>query len=602
MKKILCLVMATVMMFSCASVGMTASALDPILRPADVANVIDPIRLATSTSFATTIDDIGYASVDSYAEAGKTITKDTFDAFITKYADDKMFGVDFDLLYSKDNSAFLWNALDQKLEVVIDDNDDTDNDVEIINGILSGTGKDASDFVREWNSKNLDRAYTVHDVEMYKAFVNNTSKTSCTKKGAYDACGAVLSSYDLYDAKEMDTATYKSIIETAVAIVNPFTNRTETHYEYSYRFPKGDFGLVRANSNNLLAQYIGAAWGDGAIYATPALASENAIKLANFIGKLIDPQFKERSADPTLFTDNKKISRETFFEKVTVLSGLDIFLDTKWCNAKGFDVRDIMSALGVNTNDDVIFDAELTKGSKMGARILSDIYKGFTSDPMGYVLNLTQLFCKNYTLSYKRALSELFSEQFNEILSKSRSAKYAELDSYKGTELNSAEGFFNFIADCIYVNKVDSGERSAKNFSFAPMPVKRFASAADMNELYLYAICYFELNRIYENNGSIINTAIDKFVLAVGPAGDKDKNGRDDLVDVLRGMFCGEITLLGMNNLQLGVLTEELITNASDNIMSTIKKALAGFVQRFIDAFDNLMNLLFGWTDGILKK
>ena len=593
MKKILCLVMATLMMFSSISAGVTASALDPIVRPEAVANVIDPIRRDESTSFATTIDEIGYSSINAYAKSGKTITKDTFNEFITANADDKMFGVDFDFLYNKDNGAFIWNSLDYKLEVVLDDNDDKDDDISIINDILRGTGKTANDFIKEWNSKKLDRAYTVHDVEMYKAFVSNTTKTNCTKKGAYDACGEVIASYDQYDAKDIDKSTYESIIETKITVENPFigTNKKETHYEYAYRFAKGDFGLARANSNNLLAKYIGAALGDGAIYATPELASTNAVKLANFIGKLVNPQFT--GLDPNLkpFTDNKKISREKFFEEVTILSGLDIVLESEWCNAKGFDVKDIMTAFGVNVNDDVIFDVELTEGSKMGARILSDIYKGFTSDPMGYVMYVTQLFCKNYERSYKTALVELFRTQYNEILAKSRSGKYPELDYYKGTELNSVDGFYNFITDCIYVMKVDNGTKNASKFRFAPMPVKRYASAADINELYLYMLCYFELNRIYEDNGAIINEKIDNFVELI--------KGNDDVETILRSMFCGELTFFGIYTLQLGALTEDLILNASDNLMTSIRKALAQFLQRFIDAMDNFMNLLFGWTDGL---
>lgn len=600
MKKILCLVMATVMMFTCISAGITASALEELDRPDEVANVINPIINGHSTSFAVNINEIGYSCINSYADAGKTITKNTFNAFITENADDKMFGVDFDFLYSKDTSAFLWNSLEYKLE-----EDLTSSLInEKLDGVKDKNGNPVNfdTFITAWNNAKTGRAYTIHDVEMYKAYVEESLMTSCGKKGDYDACGEHILGYALYKGKDFDKSIYDCIVETKTTVVNPFTKRQETHYNYSFRFAKGDFGLTRANTNNLLANLIGTAWGDGALFATPELASKNAVSLANFIGKLINPKFQSLSSNLKPFTDNKKISRETFFEQVTILSGLDVVLQEKWCNAKGFDVKAIMTALGVNTADDVIFDVELTKGSKMGARILADMYTGFTSDPMGYVMHLVQLFCKSYEFTYSKAIKELFSVRFNSVMEKSRSGNYTYLDYYKGTELNTVDGLFNFIADCFYVDKVDARNSAAKCFEFAPLPIKRFTSAADINELYLYMLCYMELNRVYENNGAMIETAIANFVSIFSDSvEDKDNSGTDDLTEVLRAMFCGDLKFAGLFSLQLGVLMPNILEEAPEIIENTAKKGLAGLFQRFLNALDNLLNLLFGWTNKLFK-
>lgn len=592
MKKILCLVMATVMMFTCISAGVTASALDPIDRPNEVANVINPIINGHSTDFAVNINEIGYSSINSYADAGLTINKDSFDAFITENADDKMFGVDFDFLYNKDTSVFLWNSLEYKLEENVTD--------ELLKSFF-GSESVVADFKADWNELGLGRAYTIHDAEMYKNQANPLV-TSCSKKGAYDACGEAVLGYAPYEGKDFDKSIYDCIVETSTTVVNPFTNRKETHYSYSFRFAKGDFGLTRANTNNLLADLIGTAWGDGALFATPELASKNAVSLANFIGKLIDPKFKTLSSDLKPFTDNKKISRETFFKQVTILSGLDVVLQNKWCYAKGFDVKAIMSAFGVNTDESVLFDVELTKGADMGARILSDMYSGFTRDPMGYVMHVAQLFSKNYERLYKKALTELFSISFSSVMEKSRTNEYKYLDFYKATELSTFDGFLNFISDCLYINKVDAGDKTAKNFEFAPLPLVRFSSAADINELYLYMLCYFELNRIYENNGAMIDAAIADFVsIFEDSVKDKDGSETDDLTEVLRAMFCGELKFAGLFSLQLGALMPNIIEEAPEVIESTAKKGLAALFQRFLNAMDNLLNLLFGWTNKLFK-
>lgn len=609
MKKILCLVLSVAMIFSCLSVGMSASALTSINRRPDgstapdgstvpdlVANVIDPILYGKDTAFAQSINEIGYSSVNAYAAGGQNITKGSLDTFLAENADDKMFGVDFDFLYSKDTTAFLWNFLDYKLEVELTD--------EIINGILGGAAT-ATQFRSEWNSLNLGREFTVHDVEMYAAYKTG-ARATCNKKGRYDACAEALSGFDYdYSTKATDESIFNGIVESKKSVINPFTGKSEVHYDYAYKFSKGEFGLMRANSNNQFVNVISSIWGDGAIYETPEKATEYAIKIANFIGHLIDPQYIDIPEDTVVFTDSKRMTSEVFFEKVTVLSGLDMLLQAKWCNAKGFDVKAIMQALGVNTDDDVIFDAELSQGNSMGARILSDMYSSFFSDPVGYVTYVIQLFCKNYETLYKKAFNELFSVKFTSMMSKSRyeRSKYPELDYYNGTELNTVDGFLGFICDCLYVKRVDAGETNAKKFSFAPMPIKRFSTAADINELYVYVLCYLELNRIYNGNAELIDEFIDNSIAACKKQyKGKDENAVSDLKTVMESMFKGELTFVEIYTFHLGTLTENVIENFPDSFGNTIKRALANFIQNFIDAMDNLMNLLFGWTDGLFER
>lgn len=619
MKKILCLVLSVLMIFSCLSIG--ASALTSINRRPDgstdpdgktvpdlVANVIDPILYGKDTAFAQSINEIGYSSVNEYAAQGKNITKGSLNEFLAENADDKMFGVDFDFLYSKDTTAFLWTFLDYKLEAELTD--------ELINGILAGAAT-AAQFRSEWNRLNLSRAFTIHDVEMYAAYKTN-SRPTCAKKGRYDACAEALSGFDYdYSTKAADESIFNGIVEKKISVLNPFTGKSESHYDYDYKFSKGEFGLMRANSNNQFVNVIKTIWGDGAIYETPEKATAYAIKIANFIGHLIDPQFIDVPDSTVIFTDNKKISSEVFFEQVTILSGLDQLLQAKWCNAKGFDVKAIMQALGVNTKDDVIFDAELSQGNAMGARILSDMYSSFFSDPVGYVTYVIQLFCKNYDTLYKKAFNELFSVKFTSMMSKSRyeSSKYRELDYYNGTELNTVDGFLGFICDCLYVKRVDNGETNAKRFSFAPMPIKRFSTASDINELYVYVLCYLEINRIYNGNSGLIDKFIDNSIATCNKLYDgKDENAVSDLKTVMESMFKGELTFAdpivdgkvvpkGIFSFHLGILTENVIEEfLGGGFTSTIKKAIAGFFQNIIDAMDNLMNLLFGWTDGLFEK
>lgn len=561
MKKVLCLVLSLIMIFSCFGMCMTASAADYRYRPDGtpdaegklkpdlVGKVIDPILFGKNTSFADGINNLAYKSVINYAGS---ITDDSFDSFIAANANDSMFGVTMGYLYENNDSNFFWNSMKYNLE-------------------LSGTD--------------------VHEAEVEAAQAIG-KKSTCAAKGAYDTCGEVIYGYEYdYELKSTDKKIYESIVEVPYLIRNTATGRDETHYKYYYQFDKGNFALVKANANNQIFNTITKKYGDGAIFATPELANKNAIKIANFIGNLLYSDFIEIEADREIFTNNKTLKAEDFFRKVTELSGLDYILDEYWCNTKEFDVKKIMSALGVIVSDGAIFNIELEKGSYMGGRILTDIYREFTKNPVDYTLTVLQKFCRNYTATYQKAIERLFEMKFSVVFDKSHQAKYPKLDKYYGNELGSVDGLINFISDCIYIEKVDDGATNAGHFDFAPLPVAKFATATDIVELYLYMLCYSNINSIYEGNSAMI----DSFINTVSA-------GNSETKTILNEMFKTGFNLPEIHSFYLGKLTGNTIENFPDNFTSTVRKAFAGFLQNLLEAMDNFMNLLFGWTNGLFGR
>ena len=598
MKKILCLVLATVMLLSTVSTAFAAGIEVSAERPKAVSDVIDPIYTPINTVFANSINELGYDCVNKntnkivpdspFLGAGSVGTNEiTFSDFLAKYPDDKMFGVDFDFLYSKDNSAFLWNYLDYKLQPDLE------------NALKEILGDKANEFKSKWSDMNVGRAYTMHDAEMYLAKINNKKTTSCTCKTRYDACAAVLAGYDYaYENKTADQTLFAGIVEKKVYFTNPFTNKEEIHYEYAYKLDKGDFGLMRANSNNQLVKVIRKIWGDGAIYAKPSIATENALKLSNFIGKLVNEEFTEiKSEGYKPFANKVRITRDEFFEEVAVSSGLADLLQAKWCNAKGFDVRRIMSALGVNADAGTILDSELTKGNKMGARILADMYTDFFNDPVGYVTRLVQLFCKNYDTYYAKAINELFSVKFRYVEELSRKYDDDKLTAYTGSELDSVDGLIGFLADCAYIM---DGNLYESRFTFAPLPANRFATAKDTNELYVYVLCYLELNRVYNDNAGMIKSFIDKSIdnfekLYFPEEAEKKLDDIKAVKIVLDSMLNGQLTMSEIFTIHTGLFTMNTIDNFSNNFFYSVKQAIANFFQNFLTAIDRIMNSLFGW-------
>lgn len=574
MKKLLCLVLTLIMVLSSFAMCLSVSAKgeeDFLYRPDGtgghediVGKVIDPIVAGKNTVFANSINELGFSSVNKLEANGQTLTKESFDSFITANASDKMFGIDFDFLYSKNQGSFFWNFTNYKLE--------TDPHI---------------------HEKEVAQAETEHRY------------STCAMKGAYDACAEVLNGYRYsYEQKEVDKEIFADIIEERVVIHNDYTNRDEIHYNYYYDFSKGSFSLIRANANNQIINTISKTWKTDAFFKDTETANKNAVKIANFIGNLLYPNFVEIPEGTEVFTDNKKLDAYDFFARITEVSGLEDILQNNWCEARNFNVKDIMKALGVNIADDVLLNVETEKGVYMGARILTDMFREFFENPVVYVEQLIQLFSKSYGYTYQRAIEALFVQKYPSMAAKSREGAYPKLDPYNGSELKSVDGLINFITDCIYVAKVDAGQTNAKKFSFAPLPVNRIVNAADADELHLYFLCWFELNRVYGENKAMIETFISDIVAALKANYRSSTNSKPKDIDatkkVLRTLFLGEFTMIDVFTFHLGTLTENTINNFTPSFFNNLKNSIVTLFQKFIDAMDSFMNLLFGWTGGIL--
>lgn len=614
MKKLLCLVLTLALVLTSFSFCMTAVAkgeFDNTYRPDGtnghediVGKIIDPIAANRKDSdFAESVNEIGYESIEKLTGS---LTEENFNTFITYNADDSMFGVDYDFLYSKDNGAFFWSFLYKDLEVELTDS--------VINSIIakSGASATASDFRNEWSRLNGSKEFSIHDVEIYAA--NKAGKrTTCCKKGDYDACAEVLNGYVYdYSKKAADLEVFNNIVETRVVVRNPYTNKDEVHYNYSYDLTKGKFSLMRANGNRQIINTISKTWNSDTLFTSLETADKNAIKIANFIGNLLYPDFNEIPENKKIFTDNK-MDVEDFFDEVTVLSGLDKILQDNWCNAYTFDVKAIMYALGVNVDDNTLLNVELEKGEYMGSRILTDMFREFYQNPVTYVESLIQTLSRSYTYTYQRAIKSLFTIRYASMTGKSMSGQYPKLDRYDGTELDSVDGLLNFIADCLYVQRVDDAREEGKSesyinsmdkFSFAPLPINRIVNASDADEMHLYYLCYLDINHKYEDNAEMIESFINNLISNLKKDYVAEKGGKSaskassETEKVLRAMFTSELTLIDILTFHTAELTQNTID--SFDFMSSIKNAIASLIQKFVDAMDSLMSLLFGWTGGLL--
>lgn len=289
MKKFLSLLLALTLALSCFSVvGFAEDVDDPKYeqRPDCVAQVIDPIVKDLNTAFSTSLNQVGYDSVDELANAGKSITD--FDAFLkSANSSDSMFGMPLSDLYTDGTTIYAWPNFRVRM-VGTDDH----------------TG------------------------------------SSCSFKKTYDECAAVLNGniYE-YEGKAQDKTLFEYINEVEITI-----GKNVGHYNYYFVLSKSELSLARANINLYLKRVVSNYWGGGKFYT-----NENLVTITNFIGTLLNPSFilLEKGSKP--IADNVKMDAYTFFGKIVELSGLGAIIDANWCKQSSIDFLPLMDALGVQT-------------------------------------------------------------------------------------------------------------------------------------------------------------------------------------------------------------------------------------------------------------
>lgn len=517
MKKFLSLLLALAIAFSCFSVVSFAQDEDEDnVRPACVAAVIDPIYQSSNTAFADSINEIGYDSVTEKQKHGN-ITD--IEAFVKENADDLMMGVDLDFLYNNVSDTFAW--ANYRIPMV-------------------GTHKHASE------------------------------EKGCNFKKMYDECAVVLLGNRVdYEGKDRDVALFEKIYELE------FEQGGVKHYNYYLSLAKSELSLIRANTNLYLKRVVSNYWGGGKFFT-----NENIVKLTNFIGSLINPNFALLAEGSRPIDDNVTLDYYSFFGKIAELTELDSLIQNNWCNQSRFEYLPLMAALGVDT--DSLFTNEKTDGYFLARRLLTDMFSEFCSAPLTYVMNVVWSFARGYSTVYQDAFRALFSI---------RRAQVG--NQYTEEELATMTGAFNFLSDAIdsvtaKINKSNTGD----NLVFSTIPQKRLALAVDHDELFLYLLCYMDVNHAYLNNEIAIENIWLSFEKAAKPV--VTATELSDIKAFYSNFVQGNFT---MKSFLFDMLIDTTANNTAQipgDFMSTIKLSIANLLKKFVDAINNFIKIILG--------
>ncbi len=324
---------------------------------------------------------------------------------------------------------------------------------------------------------------------------------------------------------------------------------------------KDDIALAKGNLNSYLKRVLNEKYGGFKLYTMENnAASINATKIANFLGNLFYPDFKEVTIQ---FQGNETIDEDVFYGEIVQKSGFGALLHNNWCNQGRVDFRPLLEIWGLSLEN--VLNSEFRDGYRLGKKLLAAAINKFMSEgPVNAALEIINIYSKSYVLFLYDATLSLFAPKL-------------AADVIEPDELKTMEGLFNLI----FNNNNHEFKNSTPNYDtsklqFVTMPSNRFRMAKDTTELFLYIIIYSNINCRFRNNAAVIegmkgedariNSAIDVFL-------------KGDLNE-----FVADLSNLFMENIQ----------QAPNDIFSSILNTISKFIKMIADYFDNLFAIITG--------
>lgn len=333
---------------------------------------------------------------------------------------------------------------------------------------------------------------------------------------------------------------------------------------------KDDISLAFTNISIYLQRVLYNQYGGLNLYSV-----ENAVAMANFVGKIFYPDFMELDANnyKNYFT-NEVPSANEFFRAVTTLSGLDKLIDYNWITRGKAYCEPIVTILG---GDYITFlDEYYNDGLTLGSKILEAMVKKLIAvGPVDFVYDLINIFSSSsYDFVYRDPTLALLTHKVSSF------GGYMSED-----ELYSFNGLLKLIfcdGECY------SSAVSGTGFCPFEFPIERFNNAADKTEQLIYFYYYLNLCGRYRNN----TYYFENVKRAIESSAALSSDDKIKLVALIDGFLLGKID----NAIENAIvpLYKENITTASVSLGERIKNAFMTFLKKIADYFDYLRKIFSG--------
>ena len=373
-------------------------------------------------------------------------------------------------------------------------------------------------------------------------------------------------------------------------------------YRKNVSEPFIDWGQLSVSKTN-----VGTLWGEMNTFIASYLVkkytrdeklctSKNATSIANFIGRLLNPDYQDKPINyPTDY-----VIRKTFCQDVSNASGLTDAIANGWLTLKTVNGKSVyepkeginyhpllVSALGVPIyNKDgsggsmELFDyfttpsQEYLNPSELGGYIVKSVIENAISEgPIQYLLNVIKRFATGYKVDLYNAVSALLAGKIN--------AGYVSKNALYDDD-------FDVLLNTMFN---DNKPSDTSKMQFIPFPTYYFAKANDTTDQFMLLLCYTNLLGKHLNDLSVVNnlkTIIDnnKELSSV------DKRCTKIMID---GMFSGDLSALANGMQEIAKENFERVPNTwgwnFKNFFARFWKTIASFFDGIFRTLKNGINL-----------
>ncbi len=324
---------------------------------------------------------------------------------------------------------------------------------------------------------------------------------------------------------------------------------------------KGDLNILKANINtyllSVLKNKIGS-YGSVKLYT-----ANNATSFTNFIGKLINPDFRE-----ILLTGNAYSNEDGFYSAIADISGLSDVIQHNWIDAN-VNYTPVLTVFGFDFEDqELLGDYNKTKGDIIAKLLIKAIVKkALQMGPLEYMLNVVSQMAFSYKLLMYPALEALFMSHITR-------------GTIERDELKTMKGLFNLIANGN--NKLDTNK-----VQFINVPEGAFASATDVygnakesstdtTSMFFYMVMYLNLVGKHNNNPAAVDIFRNDMI-----------SGLDGKEKEIVGAIIGAM-MLGEFGPMLGYFSDML----SQNVSSVQTNIFSGIADFFANIFNSIGKII----------
>ncbi len=311
---------------------------------------------------------------------------------------------------------------------------------------------------------------------------------------------------------------------------------------------------------------------------------ENAVRLINFFGNLVYPEFEEVTV---AFGSTVIPAKDDFYKTIVEKSKIWEVVRDNWTDQL-VDYSGFAKALGANPSS--LTTSDSFKPKAVSRMLIEGILGSVIAyGPVEYIFRTLVELSTNYSAYYNVAAA-LFRLKINTGKSvKDASGNVIGRERYTNDELRTVEGFLTYVFDGVL------------DYDFFTFPAERIVKATDDSVKLLAVMSYFAVNYRYKNNAA----AIDRLASVI--FGYMEKNGRysqagynaesyatlkKNITGVINAIFKGDITV--ETAAFIGGLGDENVDNVGNDILTSLKLWFSSLLRKIADYFDYIFKILSG--------